>query len=257
MQCAARRLDAADESIGVVVLRDVTELHRLEGVRRDFVANVSHELRTPLTSIRALVETLETGAIDDETVAADFLARIIAEVDRLAALVDDLLDLARLESGRLRLSLQRVEPEALVRRVAERMAPQTERARLKLELDVDTETTAIVADRNRIDQVLLNLVHNAVKFTPVGGNDHDFCCARWGVLSNSGSRTPESASAPMTCRGSLSDSIKWIVRDGHKARVLDWRSPSTSSRRTAVQSGPNQISIREPCLSFDCRWPVQ
>jgi two-component system phosphate regulon sensor histidine kinase PhoR len=169
LQCAARRLDAADESIGVVVLRDVTELHRLEGVRRDFVANVSHELRTPLTSIKALVETLETGAIDDETVAADFLARIIAEVDRLAALVDDLLDLARLESGRLRLSLQRVEPEALVRRVSERMAPQTERARLKLELDVATETPAIMADRNRIDQVLLNLVHNAVKFTPVGG----------------------------------------------------------------------------------------
>ncbi len=169
LQCAARRLDAADESIGVVVLRDVTELHRLEGVRRDFVANVSHELRTPLTSIRALVETLETGAIEDETVAADFLARIIAEVDRLAALVDDLLDLARLESGRLRLSLQRLEPEALIRRVAERMAPQTERARLRLELDVDTETPAIVADRNRIDQVLLNLVHNAVKFTPVGG----------------------------------------------------------------------------------------
>jgi two-component system phosphate regulon sensor histidine kinase PhoR len=169
LQCAARRLDAADESIGVVVLRDVTELRRLEGVRRDFVANVSHELRTPLTSIRALVETLESGAIYDESVSADFLARIISEVDRLAALVDELLDLARLESGRLRLSLERVEPENLLRRAAERVAPQTERAGLTLEIAVAAQTPAIVADRGRIDQVLLNLVHNAVKFTPAGG----------------------------------------------------------------------------------------
>ena len=169
LQAAARRLDAADERIGLVVLRDITELRRLEGVRQDFVANVSHELRTPLTSIRALVETLEAGALHDPSVSTDFLARIVSEVDRLALLVDELLDLARLESGNLRLALERVEAESLVQRVMERMAPQTERARLTIDTAVAPGTRAFLADRGRIDQVLLNLVHNAVKFTPAGG----------------------------------------------------------------------------------------
>ena len=169
LQAAATRLDAANERIGLVVLRDITELRRLEAVRRDFVANVSHELRTPLTSIRALVETLEAGAIDDPEVATDFMARIIAEVDRLAQLVDELLDLARLEAGRAQLSLERVGPEDLVKRALERMAPQSERAKLTTEFVVEPGTPAIMADRSRIDQVLLNLVHNAIKFTPSGG----------------------------------------------------------------------------------------
>jgi two-component system phosphate regulon sensor histidine kinase PhoR len=170
LQAAARRLEAAGERIGVVVLRDITELRRLEGVRRDFVANVSHELRTPLTSIRALVETLESGALHDPTVSSDFLARIVSEVDRLALLVDELLDLARLESGRMRLTLEQLDPQSLFERVAERLAPQTERAGLSVELAVAPGLPAITADRARIDQVLLNLVHNAVKFTPRGGS---------------------------------------------------------------------------------------
>jgi two-component system phosphate regulon sensor histidine kinase PhoR len=170
LQAAARRLDAADQRIGVVVLRDITELRRLEGVRREFVANVSHELRTPLTTIRALVETLESGALDDPSVSTDFLARIVSEVDRLALLVDELLDLARLESGRIRLAPETVDPSAAIVHVVERMAPQTERAGLTVEFAIDPETPAIVADRARVDQVLLNLVHNAVKFTPAGGS---------------------------------------------------------------------------------------
>jgi two-component system phosphate regulon sensor histidine kinase PhoR len=169
LQAAARRLDAAEERIGVVVLRDITELRRLEGIRRDFVANVSHELRTPLTSIRALVETLEAGALHDPSVSADFMARIVSEVDRLAQIVDELLDLARLESGRIRLSLERIEPESLIRRAVHRMAPQTERAGLTVDFMVIPGTPAVLVDRARLDQVLLNLVHNAVKFTPSGG----------------------------------------------------------------------------------------
>jgi two-component system phosphate regulon sensor histidine kinase PhoR len=169
LQAAARRLDAADERIGVVVLRDVTELRRLEGMRREFVANVSHELRTPLTSIRALVETLEAGALHDPSVSADFLRRVVSEVDRLAQIVDELLDLARLESGRIRLSLEKIEPEVLIRHAVRRMSPQIERAGLTVELEVEPGTPAITGDRARIDQVLLNLVHNAVKFTPEGG----------------------------------------------------------------------------------------
>ncbi len=169
LQAAARRLDTAGERIGVIVLRDITELRRLEGVRRDFVANVSHELRTPLTSIRVLVETLESGALHDPDVSSDFLARIVSEVDRLALLVDDLLDLARIESGRIRLSPERVIPAEMIWHVVERMEPQVERAGLSVEVVVAADTPAVVADRERIDQVLLNLVHNAIKFTPAGG----------------------------------------------------------------------------------------
>ena len=147
----------------------MTELRRLELVRKEFVANVSHELRTPLASIRAVVETLEAGAIDDPTVAMDFLGRIVGEVDRLAALVDELLDLARLESGRITLKLDSIDPHTLITAGVERLRPQIERARLRLVSDVGHDLPAVLVDRARIEQVLLNLVHNAIKFTPAGG----------------------------------------------------------------------------------------
>ena len=170
LEAAARSLDMAGERIGVVVLRDVTELRRLERMRREFVANVSHELRTPLASIRAMVETLEAGALDDPSVSSDFLARIISEVDRLALLVDDLLDLARLESGRTELSPESLDPASIVHHSARRLAPQIERSGLTVIVEVAPETPNVVADRARIEQVLLNLIDNAVKFTPAGGS---------------------------------------------------------------------------------------
>jgi two-component system phosphate regulon sensor histidine kinase PhoR len=172
LQAAARGLDAADERIGVLVLRDLTELRRLESVRRDFVANVSHELRTPLTSIRALVETLEAGAINDPEVSGDFLHRIISEVERLTTLVDELLDLARLESGRTSLRLTYESPGDLVVQAANRLSPQTERAGLTISWDIASNVTLIRCDQERIGQVLLNLIHNAIKFTPTGGSIH-------------------------------------------------------------------------------------
>ena len=169
LEAAARRLTDAGEPLGLVVLRDVTELKRLEQVRREFVANVSHELRTPLASIKALVETLEAGAVDDPAVADDFLRRIVGEVDRLAALVDELLDLARLESGRVTLHPESLDPADLLGRAVARLRPQTERARLTLELAVPPALPPVRADRARVEQVLLNLIHNAIKFTPPGG----------------------------------------------------------------------------------------
>jgi two-component system phosphate regulon sensor histidine kinase PhoR len=172
LQVAARCLNAPDERIGVVVLRDITELRKLEGVRRDFVANVSHELRTPLTSIRAMVETLEAGALDDPEVSGEFLTRIIAEVDRLADMVDELLDLARLESDRLRLALDWVDPGELAREAEERLAAQIARSGLRITTTTEPGLPLLRADRTRIGQVLLNLLHNAVKFTPAGGTIH-------------------------------------------------------------------------------------
>jgi two-component system phosphate regulon sensor histidine kinase PhoR len=172
LQIAARCLEAPDERIGVVVLRDITELRKLEGVRRDFVANVSHELRTPLTSIRAMVETLEAGALDDPEVSGVFLTRIISEVDRLAAMVDELLDLARLESDRLRLALDWLDPGEIAREAEARLAAQIARSGLHITTAIEPGLPLLRADRTRIGQVLLNLLHNAVKFTPAGGSIH-------------------------------------------------------------------------------------
>jgi two-component system phosphate regulon sensor histidine kinase PhoR len=172
LQIAARCLDAPDERIGVVVLRDITELRKLEGVRRDFVANVSHELRTPLTSIRAMVETLEAGALDDPEVSGEFLTRIISEVDRLADMVDELLDLARLESDRMRLALDWLDPGEIAREAEARLAAQIARSGLSITTSTEPGLPLLRADRTRIGQVLLNLIHNAVKFTPAGGSIH-------------------------------------------------------------------------------------
>ncbi len=170
LDAVAQAVDRQGERLGIVVIRDVTELKRLESVRREFVANVSHELRTPLASIRALVETLEAGAIDDPTVAGDFLGRVVGEVTRLTALVDELLDLARLESGRITLKLESFEPATLIVSGVERLRPQIERARLSLNCGIDPALPSVLADRGRIEQVLLNLVHNAIKFTKPGGS---------------------------------------------------------------------------------------
>jgi two-component system phosphate regulon sensor histidine kinase PhoR len=169
IEATAQLVSGSNEQFGIVVLRDITALRRLESVRREFVANVSHELRTPLTSMRAVVETLEAGAIDDPSVAGDFLARIVGEVERLTTLVDELLDLARLESGRLTLKIEPVLAADLVTAGAERLRPQTERARVSLAIDTDQGLPVVMVDRTRIEQVLINLIHNAIKFTPADG----------------------------------------------------------------------------------------
>jgi two-component system, OmpR family, phosphate regulon sensor histidine kinase PhoR len=169
LEVSAQPFSGGGERLGLVVLRDVTELHRLERMRREFVANVSHELRTPLASIRAVVETLEAGAANDPEVAGDFLRRIIGEVDHLVGLVDELLDLARLESGRAVLTLETSDTAALLTRAVERLRPQVERAGLVLRVEVPPDLPPVRIDRGRIEQVLINLVHNAVKFTPEGG----------------------------------------------------------------------------------------
>ena len=169
LQVSARTVAGANERLGLVVLRDVSDLHRLENVRREFVANVSHELRTPLTSIRALVETLESGVVNDPDVVRDFLGRIVGEVERLNALVEDLLDFARLEAGRSPLETENVDIGEVVRKGAERLAPQIDRAGLTLSIDISPDLPEIAIDIKRVEQVLLNLIHNAIKFTPSGG----------------------------------------------------------------------------------------
>jgi two-component system phosphate regulon sensor histidine kinase PhoR len=156
------------ENRRLLVMRDISELRRAEVARRDFVANVSHELRTPVAALKALVETLEQGAIDDPIEGPGFLHRMHVEVDGLAQLVSELLDLARAEAGRLELNLAPCLVEDLVRSAVDRVAPAAKNAGLGLEVVV-TDELWICADARRMGQVLGNLLGNATKFTPAGG----------------------------------------------------------------------------------------
>jgi two-component system phosphate regulon sensor histidine kinase PhoR len=165
VRLVAHRLPGGDV---LVTAQDLTTVRRLETVRRDFVANVSHELRTPIASLKAMAEALEGGALDDPTAARDFVARMHREIDDLAQLVEELLGLARVEGG-AELRLERVAVDELLEPAVSRLRALADRAHVSLELD-GRAATAVLADRDRIAQVLSNLVHNAVKFTPPGGH---------------------------------------------------------------------------------------
>lgn len=156
------------ENRRLLVMRDISELRRAEVARRDFVANVSHELRTPVAALKALVETLEQGAIDDPIEGPGFLHRMHVEVDGLAQLVSELLDLARAEAGRLDLNLAPCRAEDLVRDAVSRVAPSAKKAGLDVDVVVSDELW-VCADARRMGQVLSNLLGNAAKFTPAGG----------------------------------------------------------------------------------------
>jgi two-component system, OmpR family, phosphate regulon sensor histidine kinase PhoR len=162
----ARRL--ADGEL-LLVIQDLTNLRRLQTVRRDFVANVSHELRTPIASLKAMAETLEAGAIDDPDAARDFVRRMRTEIDDLARLVEELLLIGRLESGQPVVAPKVVSAEALLDGARERLGPLAERAHVKLVVDQPERTPMVFADSERIGQVFANLVHNATKHTPTGG----------------------------------------------------------------------------------------
>ena len=154
----------------LLVLQDISELRRAEVARRDFVANVSHELRTPVAALKALVETLEQGAIDDPVEGPRFLHLMHKEVDGLAQLVTELLDLARAEAGRLELRLAPCRADELVREAAERIRPTAKQADLRLDVVIDAgDELWVCADSRRIGQVLSNLLGNATKFTPAAG----------------------------------------------------------------------------------------
>ena len=151
----------------LILLRDITNLRRLETMRRDFVANVSHELRTPLTSVMAMTETLLDGALEDQEVARHFLRTIMRETDRLVRLTADLLDLSRAETR----PVSKVETDlaALIRDIVNRLSRQTSKAGLILTIETP-DRLMIECDEDEISQVLLNLIENAVKYTPKDGS---------------------------------------------------------------------------------------
>jgi two-component system phosphate regulon sensor histidine kinase PhoR len=153
----------------LVILQDLTRIRRLETVRRDFLSNISHELRTPLASLKALVETLQHGALDDPPAARRFLDRADQEVDALSQMVEELLELTRIESGKVPLRLSATEVEDIVLPPVERLRPQGERHHLKLVVDLVDDLPPVLSDASRCRQVVGNLLHNAIKFTPDGG----------------------------------------------------------------------------------------
>jgi two-component system phosphate regulon sensor histidine kinase PhoR len=157
------------EGGSLLLVQDLTRVRRLETVRRDFISNISHELRTPLASLKALTETLRDGALEDPKTASRFLGRIETEVDALTQMATELLELSRIESGQVPLEYKAVPAAALLLSAAERMRAQVERAGLALRLDTAQEMTEVRADQPRLEQVLVNLIHNAVKFTRPGG----------------------------------------------------------------------------------------
>ena len=156
----------------VLLLHDVSALRRAERVRRDFVANTSHELRTPIASIKLLAETLSAGALSDPEAAGPFIVQIEREVDHLAQLVDELLDLSMIESGESPLKIEPVDPGAIIAGVAERIGPVADRRGIAIRVlpePAGTEAMRVPADAARLGQALLNLAHNAVKYNRTGG----------------------------------------------------------------------------------------
>ncbi len=151
----------------LMLIRDITQLSMLERSRRDLVANVSHELRTPLASLKLLVETVQSEPPPE--VARRMLGQMAQEIDAVTQLVDELHELSQIESGRVTLQLAPLSLGPVVERSLERIKPQADRKQICIAAELADQATPALMDGDRIGQVLLNLLHNAVKFTSAGG----------------------------------------------------------------------------------------
>ena len=166
----ATRVERDDKVFGaVLVFHDITELRRLENVRKDFVANVSHELRTPITSIKGYAETLLTGAKDDPEHAQEFLHIIYTESDRLAKLVEDILDLSKIESGKFVFYFKPCDLKTLVRQVAATLEKQVQNKHIRLDVQFPQTLALVHGDETALSQVFFNLIDNAIKYNRDGG----------------------------------------------------------------------------------------
>ncbi len=160
-----------EETRGVLVmLRDITRARKLEQMRTEFVSNVTHELRTPLTSIRGFAETLLEGALDDPETARNFVGIIRQESEHLGRLIEDLLDLSRIESGKMKIRKEPVRIKELAEETAGRLKTKAEQLGVVLRLEIPDGLPEVMGDPSRLSQVLLNLVDNGLKYTPRGGS---------------------------------------------------------------------------------------
>ncbi len=169
VQAGATMMDSGMPGAVLLILQDMTRIRKLESLRREFISNVSHELRTPLASMKALTETLREGAVEDPPAAQRFLERMDIEIDTLSQMVEEMLELSRIESGRVPLENRLVFPVDLVDKAVDRMVLQAQRAGLTIEKKVEENLPKVSVDFSRMVQVIVNLLHNAIKFTLPGG----------------------------------------------------------------------------------------
>jgi two-component system phosphate regulon sensor histidine kinase PhoR len=169
LQALSSVLEGTEQPVILLLFQDLSSQRKAEQMRQDFVSNVSHELRTPLASLKALAETAERSIENDPVNARYFLSRMDVEIDKLDQMVMELLDLSKIESGRVELNKTLINVYQLLQQAADRMKMQAERAGLKISLDCPTTLPEIKVDVERVEQVLVNLIHNSVKFTPAGG----------------------------------------------------------------------------------------
>jgi two-component system sensor histidine kinase VicK len=163
-------LQREGRSVGLIlVLQDITKQHRLDAMRKEFVANVSHELRTPLATIKSYTETLLDGAMDDKEVATQFLGVVNNEADRMGRLVNDLLELSRLDNRETRWEKRSLDLGRILKDVVSKMEVSATKKRQTLVLDLPEEDGQVFADRDKLEQVFQNILSNATKYTPEGG----------------------------------------------------------------------------------------
>ncbi len=153
----------------IAVLQDITEQQKLDLMRREFVANVSHELRTPLTSVKSYSEALLDGALENREISERFLEVINAEADRMTRLVRDLLQLSRLDNHQMKWNMKQMSFLELVKKCTERLKIEADVKKQSLKSYAIGEIPGIVGDRDRLEQVILNIISNAIKYTPEDG----------------------------------------------------------------------------------------
>ncbi len=163
-------MGTANENAGVVtVLRDITREKEIADMKSDFVSSVSHEIRTPLSSIKAYMEMLIDGEADDEQTRTEFYNIIQGETNRLSRLIDNILNISRIESGVVRVQRERISIQRLVHDVVDVMLPQARTKNIELSYEQIHQCTFVFVDKDMIYQAVLNLLSNAVKYTPEGG----------------------------------------------------------------------------------------
>jgi two-component system, OmpR family, phosphate regulon sensor histidine kinase PhoR len=153
----------------VVVFHDISEIRRLENIRKDFVANVSHELRTPITIIKGYAETLMSGGLENPEQALRFVSIIVSHAERLGALVGDLLTLSQLESGNMSLETRSVNIPQLAGHVVSLLEQKSHEKGIRVDASRLAEAPLVLADPGRLEQIFVNLLDNAIKYTPAGG----------------------------------------------------------------------------------------